>query len=70
MCFLCELACSYFSLEEEGASIDVWDMLRDMRAKFSLAKSLLKINDSSKEPSEASLRSKNKESSNSKTLAW
>ena len=59
-----------FLLEEEAASIDVWDMLRDMRAKFSLAKSLLNINDSSKEPSEASLRTKNKESSNSKTLAW
>lgn len=56
--------------EEEAASVDVWDMLRDMRAKFSLAKNLLDSGDSNKQISGESLNTKNKEGYNPKTLAW
>ena len=60
-----------FQTDVDADSVDVWDLLRDMRAKFSLAKNLLNVDDSNKEISGGSLNTnKNKESLKPKSLAW
>lgn len=56
--------------EIEATSVDVSDLLRDMRAKFSLANNLLNVDDSNKQISGSSLNTKNQESSKPKSLAW
>ena len=61
---------SYFQTDVEDNPVDVWDLLRDMRAKFTLAKTLLSID----EPlnaiaGEQSITGK-KNNSKPKTLNW
>lgn len=57
------------STEEENL-VDVWDLLRDMRAKFTLIKSLLNIEESNNVSAKEQLISGPKTNIKPKTLNW
>ena len=54
----------------EDTSADVWDMLRDMRSKFTLVKNLLNVDESNKQVTGELLNTGNKETPKSNTLNW
>ena len=67
---MCKQYNPYFSLDLEENPVDVWDLLRDMRAKYIFAKKLLNNAETVNTTAVDSLTIDTKDNISPKTLNW